>query len=314
MENDIDLSSDMSCMSLTNADKYITILQQNLNNDQQQVINNTLAKFDEYKSDGCFQQAINVISKLVEDDIDNDKKYRALTWKLHSCNDVNTKQITGYLYSKLTEMRQEQPLVFWDLGVFLSSSDYVEAGKNLIKILTDAWDARFAHSISMIALNDYLALRQKLIRTDKYKQLVELDHWVKEHNAHLSSISSRQVNYDIRVVITWNCPLSNVELHIVEPTGEICQPLKNNTMSGGVLSDDVKGYGPVEYTIAEAPRGTYTVKTKLFHSIPEKLERPIIVHVHVFTNFGGEKENYENTTVYLCHSKHEVDVANIIIQ
>ncbi len=53
------------------------------------------------------------------------------------------------------------------------------------------------------------------------------------------------LDVDIRVVISWDQDLVDVELAVEEPTGEVCNAFKNVTRIGGTVSRNMtNGYGP----------------------------------------------------------------------
>ena len=58
------------------------------------------------------------------------------------------------------------------------------------------------------------------------------------------------VDVDLRVVMGWDRDLTDVDLIIVEPSGEECYSYNNHTAIGGMLSRDfTHGYGPEEYLV-----------------------------------------------------------------
>jgi len=64
---------------------------------------------------------------------------------------------------------------------------------------------------------------------------------------------------DIQIVLTWDSPGADLDLHIVNPLGEHCY-YDNLTISDGSIDvDDQSGYGPESFTSAQALDGTYEV-------------------------------------------------------
>ncbi len=59
-----------------------------------------------------------------------------------------------------------------------------------------------------------------------------------------------EMEIDIRVTLAWDADMTNIELVVVEPNGDICNPFQNQTKCGGLLSKEfTRGYGPVEYLV-----------------------------------------------------------------
>ena len=80
----------------------------------------------------------------------------------------------------------------------------------------------------------------------------ELREYFAKRRAQLTRNVKRK---DLRVTISWNTDNTDVDLWVVEPTGEACGYSNKQTRSGGRLLDDLtSGYGPERYEIAEAPR------------------------------------------------------------
>jgi len=72
---------------------------------------------------------------------------------------------------------------------------------------------------------------------------------------------------DVVVTITWNTDNTDVDLHVIEPSGEECFYGHRSTRSGGELTRDVtQGYGPEMYVLPTAPKGEYRVSAHYFAS------------------------------------------------
>ncbi len=68
----------------------------------------------------------------------------------------------------------------------------------------------------------------------------------------------------IEVVLFWNTPTSDMDLHVWNPLGEHCS-YENYFISDGSLDiDDTEGYGPETFTALNALDGTYTVMINSF--------------------------------------------------
>lgn len=75
------------------------------------------------------------------------------------------------------------------------------------------------------------------------------------HNQQNVSIDPRLVapfDVDIRVVMCWDADGIDCELHCIEPNGDRCFALVNQSRSGGHLSRDFTGgLGPEEYLVSK---------------------------------------------------------------
>lgn len=70
---------------------------------------------------------------------------------------------------------------------------------------------------------------------------------------------------DLQVILYWDTDRTDVDLHVVEPSGEVVNYTNKEGKSGGRLDrDDVDGYGPEIYSLGAAPAGKYVVKAHYF--------------------------------------------------
>ncbi|MBN2461030.1 MAG: PEGA domain-containing protein [Candidatus Cloacimonetes bacterium] len=69
---------------------------------------------------------------------------------------------------------------------------------------------------------------------------------------------------DIEVVLTWNSPTADMDLHIWNPFGEWCYWWNMIISDGSLDIDDTSGYGPETFTCQTANVGEYVVKVNSF--------------------------------------------------
>jgi hypothetical protein len=65
---------------------------------------------------------------------------------------------------------------------------------------------------------------------------------------------------DIVIILSWNSPSSDIDLHVWNPYGEHCYYANKQITEGFLDIDDVNGYGPETFTATHAMPGTYIVK------------------------------------------------------
>merc|ERR1712224_561270 len=66
----------------------------------------------------------------------------------------------------------------------------------------------------------------------------------------------------------WDTDHTDIDLHVIEPTGEEVSYSHNKSMTTGaaVSRDFTDGYGPEVYTLPSAPKGKYRVETNYYSS------------------------------------------------
>jgi len=79
----------------------------------------------------------------------------------------------------------------------------------------------------------------------------------------------RFTNFTLGLVINmgWDTDKTDLDLHVIEPSGELCFYSNKVSKSGGQLSKDfTQGYGPEVYASKNPPKGKYDVETKYYSS------------------------------------------------
>jgi uncharacterized protein YfaP (DUF2135 family) len=101
-------------------------------------------------------------------------------------------------------------------------------------------------------------------------------------------VYSRVPEKDIKIVLTWDTNGTDVDLHVIDPSGEECSYNNKETKTGGHLDQDVtEGYGPETFTLSNAIQGTYEIRA---HYYSDNQQPQTIVRVEVILFEGTEKE------------------------
>ena len=84
----------------------------------------------------------------------------------------------------------------------------------------------------------------------------------------------------------------------------------NRTTIGGLVSRDfTQGYGPEEYCLRKAMRGTYKIEANYYGSQAVQLMGPVTVQAEVITHFGRPDEKRKSLTLRLREQKETVLIA-----
>lgn len=114
---------------------------------------------------------------------------------------------------------------------------------------------------------------------------------------------------ELVVMITWNTDATDVDLHVIEPTGEDCYYANRNTEIGGAMTTDVtQGYGPEMYVLPRAKTGRYVLRAHYYASDSSRTATRTKVYATVFENWGTPRERtYERVvTLELGKEVHEI--------
>lgn len=179
-------------------------------------------------------------------------------------------------------------------------SDYARAFELLHHVVMNKWD-RF-DEIEVIALMDANSLWTAAARFDVNKQL---------HNPFDPRLI-KNLDCDLRILLTWDADVTDIDLHITEPSTETANYSHNLTLSGGLVSRDfTEGYGPEEYIIRHAPPGPYKIMANYYGSSQQSLQGPITVQATVITHFGRPTESRQSLTLRLTTEKETVTIGEV---
>ncbi|WNG27171.1 DUF2135 domain-containing protein [Cystobacter fuscus] len=119
------------------------------------------------------------------------------------------------------------------------------------------------------------------------------------------SVFAKVPKIDLRVVLSWDTDETDLDLHVVEPSGEESWYGHKETASGGSLDVDVTtGYGPEIYTQANSQTGTYKILVDYFSdhgNAQTEVKVDVLIHEgtdreerhtfrHMLTRTGGKFE------------------------
>jgi Ca-activated chloride channel family protein len=268
--------------------------------------------------------AQRILSNLAEMQLDDAQILRVLAHRLAQWGSLDLSVIT---FEEVLSLRPEEPQSYRDLALVLACradekarvltvknmtsdlgerlnaemrDDYVRSIELLYEVVLGEWDGRF-DQIELIALEEINRLlpRAKANGVDIAalgidKRLVKL------------------LDVDVRIVMTWHADNTDIDLWVIEPSGEKADYSHNRTTIGGRVSRDFTGgYGPEQYTVHRAMPGTYTVKAHYYGSGAVKLLGSCTVQVDVFTNYGRPNEERKSLTLQLKEKDDTYEIGSI---
>ena len=248
---------------------------------------------DYFFKKGDLTQAVLVVSNLAELNLEDAQLLRVLGYKLSS---YKAYKEAIEVFRKVVAIREEEPQSYRDLGLALAEDkQYQEAVETLYKVVKNAWDERFG-DVQLVTMNDInsLVARHKGIKTNFMDKRL---------------LKSEPV--DIRVVLSWDTDNCDMDLWVTNPTDEKCFFDNKLTYLGGKISKDVtQGYGPEEFMIKKAPKGTYKIETDYFGTLSQKQLMPVTLRITFYTHFGTDKEQKQETTVRLTNEEDVIEVGS----
>lgn len=246
--------------------------------------------------------ALRVLSNLAEIDLDNAPLLRILAYRLEQWDRF---ELAVPLFEEALRLRGEEPQSYRDLGLALSrqpSPDFARSTQLLWHVVDHSWDMRFpeVETIALHELNDVLMrapASEKPSLTDKLAREGASDDML------------RPLPVQLRVALTWDADNTDVDLWVIDPTGEVAIYSHNRTQIGGHLSRDfTQGYGPEVYTIRRPIPGTYIVKAHYFGNHQQKLAGDVTVQAEFLTRFDTGASKREATTRRLEDQKELIEI------
>jgi len=120
------------------------------------------------------------------------------------------------------------------------------------------------------------------------------------------------LDLDMRILLTWDADMTDMDVHVIEPSGEEANYSHNLTTIGGLVSHDfTQGYGPEEYCLRKAMNGTYKIEVNYYGSQSVQLTGPITVQAEVITHFGRPNEKRRSLTLRLTETKETLRIGEV---
>ncbi len=257
-----------------------------------------------FKEKGKNELAIKAISNLAELKLDNAALLRKMAYKLIEYGELDLAITT---LERVEGMRPEEPQSFRDLALAFAKrarrgdapkADYKKAIDLLYKVVTNKWD-RF-EEIELIALMELNEIIPEAEKAGVEKIAV---------NPKLI----KKLPLDLRIALTWDADMTDIDLWVIEPSGEKVFYSHKHSRTGAHFSKDfTNGYGPEEYIVKNAIPGTYTIQANYFGtSSPEKLG-PVTVKADIFTNYGKKNETHKTIVKQLGRKKELINLGKVI--
>ena len=240
-----------------------------------------MAEADRKRKEFGVDDAIKTASTLVEakpSDVDTLRSvaFRAIEWQ-------RSDQAAPLLW-RLAQARPYQPQCLLLLARSLSESDDTDSAMVCYDLVCNGnWNQRWSAGAKQIAQLELLHL---LERVDSGEIQSAVPQYCRARLRQLRDKWSDE-GLDLVVVMHWNTDRTDVDLHVTEPSGEVCYYSHKTTKSGGQMTQDItQGLGPEMYTLENAPEGEYIVEAKYYNSDNNRTKAPTETLLTEFRNVG----------------------------
>ncbi len=204
--------------------------------------------------------AVRAVSSLIEQNPDHtgllrDTAYTLMSW--------NRNQDAYRLLLRAALKRPQEPHAYLATARLMERTGHPILAITFYEIaLNGNWDDRFGN-FRDIARAEYHRMLNATSKKTLPESLTRFVSVRKEDTAEAVDLN----HTDLSVRISWNTDDTDVDLHVIDPTGEDCYYENKTTDLGGRLTADAtEGYGPERFTLDQAKTGNYQIRVKYYES------------------------------------------------
>ena len=251
---------------------------------------------------------LKMLSSLIEQNpgdpvLTRDVAYSAIEWDLGGQ--------AFPLLRRVASMRPYEPQSYIAMAQCLADIGHADLAMVYYEVAVNTrWHDRYK-DIRSIAGVEYLRLLRRINQG-------ELSSHAPEYaKARFESLAQQAPITDADLVITmmWNTDRTDVDLHVLEPTGEECFYNHPTTRIGGHVTRDVtEGLGPEMYTLPKAKGGDYKIMANYFGSDSNRTKVRTKVYITVYRDFGNKQEQVEKKTITLSDQKEKRELTTVIVK
>jgi Ca-activated chloride channel homolog len=238
---------------------------------------------------------LRILSNIAEMELENAQLLRVLGHRLAQLEFLD---LSVMIFEEVLKLRPEEPQSYRDLGLVLAGlKNYKRAVDLLYQVVLKEWD-RFQEIelVALVEINNIItkAGREGIKGFAIDPRLVKL------------------FDVDIRIVLTWDTDLTDMDLWVIEPSGEKAFFSNRLTTIGGAVSVDfTEGYGPEEYLLRKGMHGVYKIQSNYYGSRAQALVGAVTLQAEIFTNYGRPNEKRKAITLRLTEKQEVITVGEI---
>jgi tetratricopeptide (TPR) repeat protein len=238
--------------------------------------------------------ALRILTNTLELDLENPELLKVVARRLMNEGEPD---LAIEIYREITRLRPEEPQSFRDLALaYIGNNQFQEALDAFLYILKRDWN-RF-DPIKDVVLNEMNSLI--VLHKDELNLKPVKPEYI------------YPMPLDIRITLDWSSNDNDIDLWVIDPNGEKCYYSHPVTAAGGKISTDfTQGYGPEEFSLKNAKRGTYTVYVNYFSEARPTITGPVTVYATLFTHYGTDRQQNKNITVQLTNNKETIQLGQL---
>ncbi|MDR2139670.1 MAG: hypothetical protein LBP50_08990 [Tannerella sp.] len=226
-----------------------------------------------------------IASSLADLELENAELFKTLAYRLKEYGEYAAEL---FITQKIREWRPMDPQSHRDFALALQDNGrYREALDCLYGVLNASYSPEAAgrdHGIEetlVCEINNLISRHRSKLKLDGINKRLIAD-----------------LPVDIRVVINWNRNDTDIDLWVIDPNGEKCFYGHSQTRIGGRLSNDfTQGYGPEQFLLKKALKGTYQLKTHFFGERQLTLSGPTTIMGEIYLYYSDGRQERKVITL-----------------
>lgn len=267
------------------------------------------------------ETAVKLLSSVVER---NPADYIALRDIALQCIDWEMGDMAYYMMRRVIDHRPQEAIAYLTAAEALAASGHIDMAMIYYYICLNAeWSEDYGNFKEIAALKAmrYLTeIKQKIDKKDRKLKLTQdskdfLSYLRRQVMEYLDSEDLLITDADVVVIINWNTNFTDVDLHVLEPTGEVCFYGNSETKIGGRLTIDVvEGYGPEMYVLKNAVPGEYSIYIDYYSDSETRTATVSKVYADIYLGWGYKKEQHIRRTLVLKREEDQVEILKLTIK
>lgn len=248
---------------------------------------------------GADDLGVRVLSNLAEISAEHRALLRVLAYRLQQAKRTD---LALPLLARVCELAPNEPQSWRDWGLALAEMGQTQTAVDALwRVVSQPWDSRFrdVDQTALAELNAIIHAAPKEAALDVSK----IDPRLRKH-----------LPLGLRIVLRWDADNTDIDLHVLEPSGEEAMFSSPRTLQGGKVSADVTGgYGPEEYALRKPQPGTYTVRANFYGHRQQTVSNATTVQAEVTTDFGTPAQQTRTLTLRLSGRASLVEIGRVTV-
>lgn len=263
----------------------------------------------ESRGEESSDEAIKVLSSLIEQNTGDLVLARDVAFV---AMEMSRPAQAYHLLRSIANARPYDPSIYTALGQCLTQLNKLDMAIVFYEIALGAKFQNRGADYQKIAATEYAYLL-RMMESDRK------DSKIKSYaSARLDSINEKyrvEDSADLLITMQWNTDQTDVDLHVVEPSGEECFYSHPKTRAGGQITRDITdGFGPEMYTIKKAPNGEYDLLVKYFSTNANRAGMRSKVYLTIYRDFGTGSESVVRKVVNITKPGQKELVEKLIVK